>query len=180
MPNGEGRDRRQRQRGDEWADRAERVADDFTRHPVRKALKWLGILFLIILALGAFTRVTGFLGLWADEAQRIVSPDNVREQFTKVQEDWQRLQESADKVCQAQGSTEGGRTAPTFVEDPLIAMKNTYYSARSDYNRRMNNIFEGRKVGPPGYPRNVPVIEATVKPKGDWCEVSQKLREIHE
>lgn len=144
-----------------------------------KIIGWCAVGLIAFLLLGIGARAINLFGLWADEAARIVSPTNVKEQFTEVKQDWQILKEAADKVCQAQGSTEAGRNAPTFVEDPFVAMKNAYYTARSDYNRRMNNLFEGEKVGPPGYPRYVPEIKATITPKGNWCEVSRELTAIH-
>jgi hypothetical protein len=162
-----------------WEGRFSREADRFTDHPVRTILKWFVGFAVLLLILGQVTGVVRVAGLWGDEAARVVSPANVKEQYSAVIGDWQDLMVAADNVCAAQQATpeEGD---PTITESPVVSYQAIYRSVRADYNSHQLDIFEAGKVGPPGYPKSVPVYSDLEGPDGDWCKISERLRAIHE
>ena len=158
-------------RVDAWGDRA---AGNLADHPKRTVLKYLGITVALLLALSIIGGILNFVGVWGNEAKKVVSPANVTAQFDAVITDWQDLQAAADNACGAVTAAKQSGD-PTFVEDPAAAYAATYRRIVVDYNQRQQNIFKANKVGPPGYPKVVPPVGA----KPDWCSVSQSLAEIH-
>lgn len=160
---------------DEQLDRAaERRAGELADHPKRTVLKWAVWVVIVFVVLAIIGGITNYVGLWGNEAKRIVSPTNVTAQYDAVITDWQSLIVSADNVCTAQTAAKADGD-PTLVEDPAQAYEATYRRIVVDYNSRMTNIFEAEKVGPPGYPRTIPAFTETTNPKGNWCVVSTKL-----
>lgn len=125
----------------------------------------------IIVALGIVFSLIGWLGGWFSEGQRVTGPANVSAQYGAVIDDWQSLITEAQNACDVTVKTNSD--SPTFVEDPALAYKAQFRNTRTDYNRRMQNIFEAKLVGPRGYPRTVPVLPT------DWCRASQVLQSLH-
>ena len=166
-----GADRLER-RSEEWADRA---AGDLADHPGRTALKWLLGFIGILLVIGLVAGIGNLIGAWGNEAKRVVSPENVTNQFDMVISDWQDMQIAADNACTATKSARQDGD-PVMVEDPAQAYAASYRRIASDYNSRQQNIFKAGKVGPPGYPKIAPVVPAS---EPDWCSVSDNMRQIH-
>lgn len=129
-------------------------------------------LFLVLGVVGAGCRVVGG---YTREAERVISVDNVKEQWDAIITDWQSMQTAADNACNAQQMAKN-EDSPTLVEDPALAYKATYRQIVVDYNQRQANLFKASKVGPPGYPKRVPVVG----PNDDFCEVSDYLRTVKE
>ena len=173
--NGDGFDRL----SDQLDRAAEKAAGQLADHPKRTALKWFLWTVAVVAVLGLIGGITNFVGLWGNEAKRVVSPANVTEQYNAVITDWQSLMTSADNACSAQ-TTAKSNVDPTMVEDPALAYKATYRRIVVDYNSRMTNIFQAAKVGPAGYPRTIPAFAETTSPKGDWCVVSAKLSALRQ
>ena len=133
-----------------WEERADRAYTSATDHPVRTGLKWLGGLIAAVLVLSLIFGAVSWIGSWGDEAKRVTSPANVREQNTQIIEDWEAMTAAAENACDAKTAAkkEGD---PTLVEDPTLAYKATYRRIRVDYNRRMANLYEAQAV------RNLPL-----------------------
>lgn len=153
----------------------ERQAGNLADHPKRTIGKYLAIFIGVILVLSIIGGILHFAGVWGNEAKRVVSPENVTQQYDAVITDWQGLQVAADNACNAQDAAKQDGD-PVLVEDPAQAYKATYLKIQADYNQRQQNIFKANKVGPSGYPKTAPVVPAR---GADWCAVSDNLRTIH-
>lgn len=127
----------------------------------------LGIFLVVALVVWAL----GFVFSWWGAATKVIGPQNVSQQFQLVINDYQSLQTAAANACDV---TQAGSTAdpnnPLLVEDPTLAYAATYRRIAVDYNRRQSNIFEAQKVGPSGYPKEVPVTTT------DWCTLVDTLQ----
>jgi hypothetical protein len=117
------------------------------------ALKWGAAAIAVVVLVVAVS--FGFR--WLGAATEVAGPDNVRQQFGAVIEDWNAMEAAAANVCGASNS-EGSRQGTTFLEDPAFAYKAQYRRIAVDYNRRQANIFEAKVVGPGGYPRVAPTL----------------------
>lgn len=137
---------------------AERQAGNLADKPGRTAAKWIAGLVVVILLLGAIGGITGLIGDWFGEGKRIVSPTNVREQHTAIIGNWEAMEAAASNACAAAESPSQA-TDPSLLERPQFAYEAQYKRIRAEYNRRQKNLFEGKLVGPKGYPRSAPTLE---------------------
>lgn len=128
--------------------------------------------FLLIAVAGVVFGLFRFVGGWGKTASDVVSGPNVKAQHTAVIEDWESLKASANNACTAQGAVQA-ENSPTMVEDPAFAYAATYRGIVADYNRRQDNLFEAKIVGPAGYPTDVPSLD--LGPETDWCSVATTL-----
>lgn len=129
---------------------------------------------VIIILLGVVGRACTVGGGYADEAQRVISVPNVKEQKTTLINLYNSAQTAADNACNA-GQMAKDDNSPTLVEDPALAYKATYRKIIVEYNRRQDNLFEARVVGPQGYPKRIP----DVAPNADYCEISANLQSLY-
>ncbi|MEX1113223.1 MAG: hypothetical protein WD603_01055 [Patescibacteria group bacterium] len=158
----------------------ERQAGNLADRPGRTLFKWFVSLLALVLAIGLLGQAIGFISLWGGEAQRITGPDNVRDQHTAIIGTWEDMISAAETACQVGDGGERTSVDPTLVEDTAIAYSSTFRNIRAEYNRRQQNLFEARLVGPKGYPRTVPFYRAAMPgPQNDWCKVARKLVRIH-
>ncbi|QNL30526.1 membrane protein [Gordonia phage SpeedDemon] len=118
----------------------------------------------------------GIIGGYANKAGEVVGVENVETQHTQIIERFSALQDAANNACAA-GQTNAGNGGPLLVEDPALAYAATYFNIRTDYNRRMANIFEAKIVAPSGYPKEIPAFPQA-KAGGDWCAVAEKIAEL--
>lgn len=121
---------------------------------MRKGFIVGGALVVGVLLVGVLTMVS-FAGKWFDKGVDVVSPDNVSAQYESVIEGFNSVQAAAENACQA-GTTEKESGDPVLVEDPATAYAALVRSQVVDYNSRQANIFKAGKVGPPGYPKELP------------------------
>lgn len=136
--------------------------------PLGLFAKLVGTVMVLSLVFG----VLGWIGGWWSEAKRVTGVENVTTQYQVVIDDWESLISEAENACGASKVSVNG-DSPTFVEDPALAYEAKFRSTRTDYNRRMQNIFEARLVGPRGYPRTVPALPT------NWCDAADQLSLIH-
>lgn len=165
--NPDDRDRIWNEREQRWGQRYDRHADSFTRHPVLYVLKWVALIFAVVLVVGACSAATGLIGNYAHEAKRTVDVPNNREQTTAILEDEEGMKVAAANVCDVQAAGEGKHSAddPQLIENPTIAYRATYRRMEADYNRRMRNFFEARNdrhVPIPGNIGNLPEVAPTL------------------
>lgn len=142
-------------RSGDWADRE---AGRFADRPARTTAKWLTIFGVGIVGLVVFFGVIGFAAGWFNTGKDIVSPNNVKKQYANVIEDYKAMEVAAANACQAVDTAQG-RNDPSLIETAGFAYAAQYRHITVDYNRRQNNIFESKLVGPKGYPRNAPTLK---------------------
>lgn len=156
-----------RPRKGEGYDRLERRTEDFldrqsgnlADRPGRTIFGWAVKGGLIVLGLVIVFGLIGFVAGWFNAGKDIVSPDNVRRQYTAIIGDWNGMEAAACNAKEAElAQKEEGD--PVIVESPGLAYRAKYREIQVDYNRRQQNLFEGEKVGPKGYPREAPSIKA--------------------
>lgn len=152
------RDQRAKGLGDRVEDRALRAGEAFERRPLRTGFKWLLGFVALIVVIGVVFGVGKFALGWFGAGAEILGPANVKLQHTTIIGDYEALKQEAANACGAENATERANS-PTFLEDPAFAYKAKYRETAADYNRRMNNLFEGGLVGPPGYPKYAPTLE---------------------
>jgi hypothetical protein len=151
-------------RGDEfWEDRYERASQD----PLREALKWAMGIIAFIVVVSVVWGLISWVGSWGNEAKRITSPQNVREQNTAIVGDYEAMDAAAANACGAKSAV-AGESDPTLVEDPAFAYKAQYRRIRVDYNRRMANLYEAqaiRHLPLPSNLRSYPQVAPTLEEK---------------
>lgn len=142
-----------------WEDRGERAYGTFTRHPILSGIGGFAAIIGLFLVIGLLGLAGHFVFGWFGKAASVAGPENVSTQYHEVIVDWNGMQQAAINAC---GATSSAKQTgdPTLLEDPAFAYKALYRKIVVDYNTRQNNIFEAKLVGPSGYPRVAPSLEA--------------------
>jgi hypothetical protein len=147
---------------DSFEDRAERKAraagEAALDHPWRSFFKVVGVIVAIVVVIGAVGGVVGWVAGWWNGAAEVTGFQNTKYQQTVIIGDYEGLKAAAVNACAAENADETGKQGPTFLEDPAFAYKAKYQEIAARYNRRMNNWFEGKLVGPGGYPQYAPTL----------------------
>ena len=152
-----------------WEDREA----DFEARPWWMSLKvGLGAIALIAVLIVVGGIVGGALD-WGGEAKRITGPDNTREQYTEIIRDKTDMEAAIGNICSLRNAeaSNSGVDDPVLVESPALAYEGTYRRAKADYDRRMENAFEGGLIkrytslgDPDRFPNPAPTLaEATEK-----------------
>lgn len=138
-----------------WEDRVNTQYGKFTRHPFLYILKWVAIILVGFIILGAAGKTIGFFGGWANEAVKVVSPANVTEQYDVLYTKYEALQAAA---CNAKNAENVAQTDNLLVESPEFAYAAQYRQISVDYNARYANIFKAKLVGPKDLPPRAPTL----------------------
>lgn len=152
-----------------WEDRAEaavdREAERFVSHPRRTLARWALWIVTVSVAVGLFGGALHWVGPWGGEAGRVTGVENVKEQNTRLLDDWEQMQAAAENVCDVRVTAQG-QDNPTLLEDPTVAYRATYRRIKADYDRRMANLFEAQAVrnlhlpsNLRGLPREAPTLQ---------------------
>lgn len=130
-----------------WEDRADRVGGSFTRHPI----VWI-VAVLVLLG------IVGFIVSWIGAAAEVVSPDNVRQQYALAYQDYNALQATAQNACVIRDAVKNATSddEKTQRESQLLAVQTNYNNIASQYEARMQNIFQAKKVKPTDLPFQAP------------------------
>lgn len=150
----------------DW-DRRER---EFEQRPWWMSLKvGLGLLALIFVLALAWGVLGGALD-WGNEAKRVTGPANAREQYTEIIRDKADMDAAIGNICSVRSARPAAASSaddPVLVESPALAYEGTYRRAKADYDRRMENAFEGglirryTSLGDQGrFPNPAPALEA--------------------
>lgn len=142
-----------------WADRGQAEASSFTEHPGWFVAKAIAVLIAISFVFG----VIGFAAGWFHTAVKVVSPANVTRQYQLAFEDWNSLQATAGNACvvRNQLATETqGTDAYNQLTEQEIALVANYNRIKSEYEARMQNIFQANKVKPAQLPFEAPTEAA--------------------
>lgn len=123
----------------------DRRADEFGKRPWYYSLK-VGLgLMLLFFVLGFAGLIIGGVFDWGKEGRRITGPDNTREQYTEIIRDKTDMDAAMGNICSIRRSKTSTTSTddPLLIENPSLAYEGTYRRAKADYDRRMENAFEG-------------------------------------
>lgn len=143
---------------DVWESRADKLASSITYHPFRWVAWVVGFIVVasIIGGIGHFA-----LGWWST-AVKVVSPENVTAQYRLAFQDYNALEAAAQNACivrDALNGLEPGSDAYNQRQSQLLAIQSNYNRIKSEYEARMQNIFEANKVKPAQLPFEAPSEE---------------------
>lgn len=144
---------------DRVEDKLVNQADKFSKNPVKQTFKVALIILAIVVGLSVVGGTLGFIGGWFNKAAEVAGPANVSSQYKAVINDYKAMEAAAMNACNIV-NTKSEDADPMLVEDPAFAYNAQYRRIAVDYNTRQNNIFQAKLVGPKGYPRNAPSLEA--------------------
>lgn len=128
-------------------------------------------------ALAVLLGIAGFALGWFNKGTKVVSASNVEKQYGVVIGKYNDMIAGAQNVCTVQKAGEKPKTeqSPTLVESPTLAYEATFRKLVADYNKTVDNPFEGQIVVPPGYPTSSQLNNLDTK---NWCTVSDQLKAL--
>lgn len=139
----------------EWESRADKAYDRFTKRPVWTSVKYILILTLAVVALGALGKTVGFFGGWASQPARIYGVDNVRKTWSEAYKLDRDTTAQARIICSTAQSSD---LAGTVSGSALLASTTTYQRIWSSYSQLVSNKLEGGLV----LPRDLPNRDTTL------------------
>lgn len=115
----------------------------------------------LLIALSIFFGVIGFFSGWFSEGKRIISPDNVKEQYAQIYQDYESLQATAGNVCGLEDALESATSDEVREQrqSQLLASEQNYRRIAAEYDARWSNVFEAKVVGPRDTPTEAPDLE---------------------
>lgn len=141
----------------QWERRGERAYGTFTRHPILSGIGGFAAIIALFVVISIIALVGYFALGWFNKAAEVAGPENVSSQYEAVIGDWNAMEAAAVNACAAENSAKQ-ENDPTLLEDPSFAYQAKYRQIAVDFNRRQQNIFEAKAVGPSGYPRTAPSL----------------------
>jgi len=122
-----------------------------------KIAGWVAAIIVALILLTVLGKACGIIGGYANEAARVVSVENKKDQNYNIIESWEGMRVAAINACAAQKTTD---TESMLLEDPAFAYAAQYQKISIEYNRRMDNIFEANNIiRPQDYPRDAPTLQ---------------------
>lgn len=119
------------------------------------------IVILSIVALSLFFNVLAYGGSWFREGQRVVSPQNVREQWQFAYDHDEALGAIAQNYCsfkEAADSDTNPETKPQR-ESQVQAQATLYNSRAAQYNSQLRDAFRAKLVRPRDVPERAPTLK---------------------
>lgn len=142
-----------------WEGRFQKVSDKFTAHPIWQSIKYLLLLVLI----GTLFTIGGFVFHWFGTAAHVISPENVKQQYALAFQDYNSLKATAVNVCgvvSAEKLLTPGSDAWNQRESQRLAYEQNYARIKAQYEARMSDIFQAKKVKPAELPFTAPTLQA--------------------
>jgi len=121
-------------------------------------------LFFVLAAI--VISVLGFIFSWFGAAARVVSPENVKNQWEFAYQYDRSLKAISLQVCGAQDAvktTEKGTDAYNQRITQLEAYKQNYYRVQAQYDAQLANAFEAKLVRPRDVPSQAPTLAENEK-----------------
>jgi hypothetical protein len=125
---------------------------------VKRTLWWAFGLFVV----AAIVLPIGNLAFgWFNSTLQVVSPQNVREQYSTAYGDWEGMKQAATVVCNfrpvVNAETDPGLKSQRIGE--LAAYGQNYARIAQDYNAAYDNAFRAKHVGPGDIPKVAPSLD---------------------
>jgi hypothetical protein len=142
-------------------DDAAAKASWFGRRSVTQ-LGCLGVAVICVLVIGGF--VISYASSWFSTGAAIVSPTNVKAQWTQGYQDIESLRALAGNYCdlrQAEND-ETDQFQREQRESEVLAEQQAYNRVAADYDRAYENLFEGKLVKPSDLPSRAPSLDDLV------------------
>lgn len=136
----------------------------------------LGVAWRVLLAiivLGVLGTVLSFAFGWFNAGVEVISPANVKAQFSHAYEDYESLKATAGNVCGAQQAVvdEPDPSIKSQRRTQLIAYQQTYRRIQADYDAAYDNAFKAKHVGPRDLPHDSPSLDEMLATVG--CQVTE-------
>jgi len=113
----------------------------------------------VLLAAAIIIPILGLGFGWFNSTLQVVSPQNVREQYSTAYGDWEGMKGTANNVCAFRTVV---AEAPADVRDQritaLIAYQQNYTRLAADYDAAYDNAFRAKHVGPTDIPNKAPSL----------------------
>lgn len=124
------------------------------------AYGWFAMVVAALVVLTVVGAGLAFLGGWFGEAQRQVSPANVKAQFAFVYDDLNSLKASARQVCTAEQAVqlETDPQARIQRETQLLTIENNYNRIAGEYDAHLADTFRSKYIRPHDVPSSSPSI----------------------
>jgi hypothetical protein len=118
----------------------------------------IAIVALALLSAGGWG--LGYVAGWWGQANRIISPENVRQVWGFGYEMRQSLDATAVNACGAQKAYEQATTQEekTARESQLLAYQQNYARIEQQYNAKFRNLLDGKIVKPPDLEYPAPTL----------------------
>jgi len=125
--------------------------------------RWWFWLLLVLIVMSISIGVLGWVLGWISVPGRIVSPENVEEQWRFAYQYSESLESQALQVCAAEEVLAASTTDNERAQrrSHLLAMEQNYFRIQQEYDARLRNAFEAGLVAPPDVPRRAPSLEDT-------------------
>lgn len=123
-----------------------------------------GILARIVGTLVVLTVVFGIMGLvlgWFNAGAKVVSPDNVRQQWQFAYDYDASLKAIATQDCTAKKVADA-ETNPDIKAQRIsqqVAIENNYARVKAEYDGRLRDAFRAKLVKPADVPNQAPTLE---------------------
>lgn len=131
----------------------------------RQTLGGLAIKFIaVVVALAICTGAGHFAFGWFDTAKKVVSPENVTEQWRFAYDYHENLKSIAVNWCTFKKDEQAETNAEVRAQiaSQRRAVETQYRTVQATYDGRLDDAFRAKLVAPPDVPRHAPTLEQTV------------------
>lgn len=140
-------------------ERSRRLGNAALDHPYRTGTKALVAIVALVVIVALISDIGHWAFGWFNGAAEVTGFQNTKQQYGIIISDYEGLKAAARNACRAEDAAKANGS-PTLVEDPAMAYEATYERIAVDYNTHENDVFQGGLVGPGGYPKHAPSLEA--------------------
>lgn len=119
-------------------------------------LKITGVVIALMLFFGAI----GFVAGWFNEAVKVISPANVKEQWRFAYDYDASLEAIATQWCSLK-AVENAETNPDYKAQRIsqrLATETRYAAVAAEYDGRLADAFRAKIVAPPDVPHTAPLL----------------------
>lgn len=135
-----------------------RIGNVINKDVRHAAYGWVAAIVALVVVISIVVAIGGFFGGWFSEAQRQVSPTNVKAQFAFVYDDLNSLKAEARQICTAQTAvnTATDPTVKSQRESQLLTEENNYNRIAGQYDAHLEDTFRAKYIRPHDVPSRAP------------------------